>query len=97
MEKLPDFYDVTPCGRHFHLRMENCLAFAKKVCKYHDHGEIFLKNGRSTPFPRGSPNPISTLWPRDTLYTCDGFSAIRYFPLLFKVGNGNVTILYNVS
>jgi hypothetical protein len=37
-------------------------------------------------------NPISTTWLRDTLYTCDGFSAICYFPLLFKIGNGNVTI-----
>ncbi len=37
-------------------------------------------------------NPISTMWLRDTLYTCDGFSAIQYFPLLLKIGNGNVTI-----
>jgi hypothetical protein len=37
-------------------------------------------------------NPISTTWLRDILYTCDGFSAIQYFPLLFKIGNGNVTI-----
>jgi hypothetical protein len=37
-------------------------------------------------------NPISTMWLRDTLYTCDGFSEIRYFPVLFKIGNGNVTI-----
>jgi hypothetical protein len=31
------------------------------------------------------------MWLRDTLYTCDGFSAIQDFPLLFKIGNGNVT------
>jgi hypothetical protein len=37
-------------------------------------------------------NPISTRWLRDSLYTCDGFSAIQYFPLLFKIVNGNVTI-----
>jgi hypothetical protein len=37
-------------------------------------------------------NPISTTWLRDTLYTCDGFSAIHYFPLLFKIENVNVTI-----
>ncbi len=37
-------------------------------------------------------NPISTTWLRDTLCTCDGFSAIRYFPLLFKIGNVNVII-----
>ncbi len=37
-------------------------------------------------------NPISTTWLRDILYTSDGFSAIQYFPLLFKIGNGNVTI-----
>jgi hypothetical protein len=37
-------------------------------------------------------NPNSTTWLRDTLYTCDGFSARRYFPLLFKIGNDNVTI-----
>jgi hypothetical protein len=37
-------------------------------------------------------NPISTTWLRETLYTCDGFSAMRYFPLLLKIGNGNVTI-----
>jgi hypothetical protein len=42
--------------------------------------------------PAEDLNPISTRWLRDTLYTCDGFSAIRYFPLLFKIGNGNVTI-----
>ncbi len=42
-------------------------------------------------------NPISTTWLRDTLYTCDGISAIWYFPLLFKIGNANVTILYKVS
>jgi hypothetical protein len=29
---------------------------------------------------------------RDTLDTCDGFSAIRPFPLLFKIGNGNETM-----
>ncbi len=32
------------------------------------------------------------MWLSDTLYTCDGFSAIRYFSLLFKIGNGSVTI-----
>ncbi len=37
-------------------------------------------------------NPISTTWLRDTLYTCDGFSTTRHFPLLFNIGNGNVTI-----
>jgi hypothetical protein len=37
-------------------------------------------------------NPISTTWLRDTLSTCDGFSAIRHFPLLLKIGNGNVAI-----
>jgi hypothetical protein len=37
-------------------------------------------------------NPISTTWLRDTLYTCDGFSAKQHFPLLLKIGNGNVTI-----
>jgi hypothetical protein len=39
-----------------------------------------------------SLNSILTRWLRDTLYTCDGFSAIRYFPLLFKIGKGNVII-----
>ncbi len=39
-----------------------------------------------------SLDSISTRWLRDTLYTCDGFSAIGYFPLLFKIGKGNVTI-----
>jgi hypothetical protein len=29
-------------------------------------------------------NPISTIWERDTLYKCDGFSAIQYVPLHFK-------------
>jgi hypothetical protein len=37
-------------------------------------------------------NPISIMCLRDTLYTCDGFSAIWYFSLLFKIGNDNVTI-----
>jgi hypothetical protein len=37
-------------------------------------------------------NPISTAWLRDTLYTCDGFSAKWYFTLLFKIGYSNVTI-----
>ncbi len=29
---------------------------------------------------------------KQLLYSCNGFSAIRYFSLLFKIGNGNVTI-----
>jgi len=37
-------------------------------------------------------NHISNRSLRDTLYTCDGSSAILYFPLLFKIGNGNITI-----
>jgi hypothetical protein len=40
----------------------------------------------------GAFNSISTTWLRDTLYTCDGFWAIGYFPLLLKIGNGNITI-----
>jgi hypothetical protein len=42
---------------------------------------------------RHTINPISTtVWLRNTLYICDGFSAIRYSSLLFKIVNGNVTI-----
>ncbi len=37
-------------------------------------------------------NPISTMWLKDTLYTCDGLSAIWYFPLLLTIGNGHVTM-----
>jgi hypothetical protein len=29
-------------------------------------------------------NPISNRWRKDTLYTCDGSSAIQYFPYFFK-------------
>jgi hypothetical protein len=49
-------------------------------------------NKKKLPVPLEMFNPISTAWLRDTLYTCDGFSAVWYFTLLFKRGNGNVTI-----
>jgi hypothetical protein len=71
----------------------------KSLC-FSGHFELFLVRASEaiysmTPAIRirvKDINPTSTTWQRGTLYSCNGFSAIRYFPLLLKIGNGNVTL-----